>query len=107
MKILNDDGNAQFAVKECVCRNNYLSLGIEILNARIGTTLNYDKVMPCLEQDELDSGSICFEWMDRARLYLSFYLLQDEIKCYNLKWISLNDGIFPTDCFEMNSGVHW
>lgn len=86
---------------------NHLSLGVEILNARIGTTLNYDKVMSCLEQDEQHSGSICFEWMDRARLYLSFYLPQDEIKCYNLRWISLNDGIFPTDCFEMNSGVHW
>lgn len=84
----------------------YIS-GIEIINARLGTTLNFDKVLPCLPQDERRDGSICLEWMDRARLYLHFYSLQDHIKCYNLKWIALNDQISPTDCIEMATGVHW
>ncbi|CAH1135129.1 unnamed protein product [Ceutorhynchus assimilis] len=85
----------------------YNNDGIEIINAKLGTTLNYDQVLPCLPQDERRDGSICLEWMDKARLYLHVYTLQDRIKCYNLKWISLNDYLAPTDCFEMFNGVHW
>ncbi|XP_076259597.1 myogenesis-regulating glycosidase isoform X2 [Rhynchophorus ferrugineus] len=88
MKIYNDDG-------------------LEIINAHLGTTLNYDNVLPCLPSDEKNDGSICLEWMDRARLYLNTYNYSDGIKCYNLKWISLNEQLAPTDCFEMTTGLHW
>ncbi|XP_066262910.1 myogenesis-regulating glycosidase isoform X2 [Euwallacea similis] len=81
--------------------------GTELLNARLGTTINYDKVLPCLPQDERRDGSICLEWMDRARLYLGYYVLRDNVKCYNLNWISLNEDLAPTDCIEMTPGVHW
>ncbi|KAL1509393.1 hypothetical protein ABEB36_004142 [Hypothenemus hampei] len=85
----------------------YNNDGVETINARLGTTLSYNKVLPCLPQDERNDGSICLEWMDRARLYLHFYTLQDHVKCYNLRWISLNEHIAPTDCIEMTPGVHW
>ncbi|XP_019763989.1 myogenesis-regulating glycosidase isoform X2 [Dendroctonus ponderosae] len=81
--------------------------GVELVSARLGTTMNYDKVLPCLPQDERRDGSICLEWMDRARLYLHVYNMQESVKCYNLKWIALNDHISPTDCIEMAPGVHW
>lgn len=81
--------------------------GIEIINARLGTTLNFNKVLPCLPHDDRHDGSICLEWMDKGRLYLHFYRFHDNIKCYNLKWISLNENVSPTDCIEMATGVHW
>ncbi|XP_060526569.1 myogenesis-regulating glycosidase isoform X2 [Cylas formicarius] len=81
--------------------------GVEIIHARLGTTINFDKVLPCLEMDQRNDGSICMEWMYRARLYLHLYKVHDNIKCYNLKWIALNENLPPTDCFEMAPGVHW
>ncbi|KAJ8965872.1 hypothetical protein NQ314_003852 [Rhamnusium bicolor] len=84
----------------------YNNEGVEIVLARLGTTINYDKVFPCLPMDKKKDGSICLEWMHRARLYLNFYELKEDIKCYNLRWISLSDSVSPTDCFDMTNG-HW
>ncbi|XP_050303978.1 myogenesis-regulating glycosidase isoform X2 [Anthonomus grandis grandis] len=85
----------------------YNNDGIEIISARLGTTLNYNTVLPCLPQDERKDGSICLEWMDRARLYLHAYTLNEHVKCYNLEWYSLNENLAPTDCIELAPGVHW
>lgn len=37
----------------------------------------------------------------RARLYLNSYVMENNITCYNLHWISLAENIHPTDCFDM------
>ncbi|XP_044756321.1 myogenesis-regulating glycosidase isoform X2 [Coccinella septempunctata] len=87
MKIFNDDG-------------------IEIINAKLGTTLNFDAVHPCLPKDQIDK-SICLEWMQRARLYLNSQELNSEVKCYNLRWIALGDNGDLTDCFQFSSNEHW
>ncbi|CAG9817998.1 unnamed protein product [Phaedon cochleariae] len=80
--------------------------GVIVVNAALGTTLNYDKVLPCLPRDNKHDGSLCLEWMHRARLYLDFHDLDDAVKCYNLRWISLSDSVPPTDCFDL-SAAHW
>ncbi|XP_044259481.1 myogenesis-regulating glycosidase isoform X1 [Tribolium madens] len=84
----------------------YNTEGVEIIRARLGTTIKYDKALPCLPIDEKHDGSICFEWMGNARLYLQYYQLNPEVKCYNLQWIALNDGMSPTDCFSLGDD-HW
>lgn len=82
--------------------------GIEIINGRLGTTINYDTVYPCLDEDFATDGSICLEWMNRARLYLNFKEINPEVRCYNIHWISLSPGIAPTDCYDWNKlNGHW
>ncbi|KAJ8914957.1 hypothetical protein NQ315_002481 [Exocentrus adspersus] len=83
----------------------YNEIGAEILFAKLGVTIKYDKVLPCLPINKRNDGSICLEWMHRARLYLHYYELHG-VKCYNLKWISLSQNIAPTDCFDMTNS-HW
>lgn len=80
--------------------------GLEIIKARLGTTINYDNALPCLPKDEKKDGSICLEWMGRARLYLDFNQLKPDVKCYNLHWTALSQNIYPTDCFDMTQ-THW
>ncbi|CAH1099618.1 unnamed protein product [Psylliodes chrysocephalus] len=80
--------------------------GVDIVQLSLGTTINYDNVLPCLPMDVRDDGSLCLEWMHRARLYLNFADLGTDVKCYNLQWISLSENLFPTDCFDM-SNAHW
>lgn len=43
----------------------YDGQGNDIVRATLGTTLNYDKVLPCLPLDNKNDGSICLEWMHR------------------------------------------
>lgn len=82
--------------------------GIEIINGRLGTTINYDTVYPCLDEDFKDDGSICLEWMNRARLYLNFRQVNPEVRCYNIHWMSLSPGITPTDCYDWHKlNGHW
>lgn len=86
----------------------YNNDGVEIVRARVGTTINYKTAFPCLPKDERHDGSICLEWMGHARMYLQSYDHNPEIKCYNIHWISLNDDLAPTDCFEISSANdHW
>lgn len=40
--------------------------GNDIVKATLGTTINYDKVLPCLPANNRDDGSICLEWMHRC-----------------------------------------
>lgn len=89
MKIFNSEGN-------------------EIIKGRLGITLNYDSVFPCLPDNDRQDGSICLEWLSRARLYLHFYELNDDVRCYNLKWMSLSKNVEPTDCYDLLLGnSHW
>lgn len=82
--------------------------GNEIITGRLGTTINYDTVYPCLDEDFVQDGSICLEWMNRARLYLNFRQLNSEVRCYNIHWKSLNPGIAPTDCYDWSAtNGHW
>ncbi|XP_031337819.1 myogenesis-regulating glycosidase isoform X1 [Photinus pyralis] len=82
--------------------------GINSIRGRLGITMNYKQAHSCLPADERNDGSICFEWMDRARLYLKHYDLNPEVRCYNLQWISLSENINPTDCFDLSLGSgHW
>ncbi|XP_065157579.1 myogenesis-regulating glycosidase isoform X2 [Atheta coriaria] len=87
MKIFNQDGH-------------------EIIRGRLGTTINYDKVYPCLPEDDPGDGSICLEWMQRARLLMQREQLNEDVRCYNLNWMSLTESIDPTDCYDMSNG-HW
>lgn len=80
--------------------------GAEIIHSRLGVSLNYDKVFPCLPEDDRDDGSTCLEWMDRARMYLDHYSLYDDMKCYNVEWFALSDSVSPKDCFDL-SNAHW
>lgn len=48
----------------------------------------------------------CYTSRCRARLYLHYYELEGNIKCYNLKWISLSPDTNPTDCFDITNS-HW
>ncbi|XP_063908842.1 myogenesis-regulating glycosidase isoform X3 [Zophobas morio] len=86
----------------------YNNEGAEIIRARLGTTINYDKALPCLPIDEKHDGSICSEWMGHARLYMQHHQFNSEVKCYNFQWISLKDSMAPTDCFELSQpNDHW
>lgn len=39
--------------------------GNDQIRATLGTSLNYEKVLPCLPMNKKDDGSICLEWMHR------------------------------------------
>lgn len=84
----------------------YNTDGVEIISSRLGTSLNYDKVHPCMPEDSRGDGSLCLEWMQRARLYLDYYELYGELKCYNVNWMSLAESVTPSDCFDMSTS-HW
>ncbi|KRT82076.1 glycoside hydrolase, partial [Oryctes borbonicus] len=84
------------------------SEGDIVIRGNLGTMIGYDKVHSCLPSDSRQDGSICFEWMERSRLYMQFYELDYEVKCYNLQWMALSEGIEPTDCFDMSpASVYW
>lgn len=97
----------------------YSNDGIEIALGHLGVDLpETDKVYRCLstedkseryQQHEDDddtttsSGaatSLCFEWMEHARIQLNYERRYGQLNCYNIKWYSLSDKIEPTDCYE-------
>uniref|UniRef100_A0A6P7GHC2 Myogenesis-regulating glycosidase n=1 Tax=Diabrotica virgifera virgifera TaxID=50390 RepID=A0A6P7GHC2_DIAVI len=45
-------------------------------------------------------------FLNRARLYMNFFDLGSDVKCYNVQWIALSESLAPTDCFDM-SHSHW
>lgn len=80
--------------------------GEDIVQLTLGITIDYDPVLNCLPENSREDGSLCLEWMNRARLYMNFYDFGSDVKCYNLQWVSLSDNLAPTDCFDM-SDAHW
>lgn len=82
--------------------------GIEIIRGILGTTMTQPHAYNCLDENLRDDGSLCFEWMHQARLYLNYRELNPDVRCYSLQWIALNERISPTDCFDWNVGKgHW
>lgn len=91
--------------------NIHNAQGLSVLEGQLGTTLNYKTVHACLPFDEWDDGSLCLEWMHRARLHMRMFHwpTDDSIRCYNVHWMSLRSGIEPTDCYGStpNKNGHW
>ncbi|KAF5289192.1 hypothetical protein FQR65_LT00078 [Abscondita terminalis] len=86
----------------------YNADGMDAIRGRLGIKMNYKEAHSCMPTDERKDGSICLEWMDRARLYLQFYKLNEEVNCYNLQWISLSEHVHPTDCYDLSPSTgHW
>ncbi|XP_044735680.1 myogenesis-regulating glycosidase isoform X2 [Chrysoperla carnea] len=78
--------------------------GIEIIRGILGVTVSGENAYNCLKENEKTDGSLCFEWMSEARLYLSYKEINKDVRCYNLNWISLASDVAPTDCFDLNVG---
>nr|XP_022900826.1 uncharacterized family 31 glucosidase KIAA1161 isoform X2 [Onthophagus taurus] len=81
--------------------------GVNIIKGNLGTTLPNNKIFPCLPQNTRNDDSICLEWMDGARLYIDLFQMNPETRCYNFQWISLNEKVEPTDCFDLVPGEYW
>lgn len=84
------------------------SEGGEIALGYLGVELpETDRVFHCLPQDQRSDGSVCMEWMHKARLYLS-YSGHDSLRCYHITWVSLDPDLHPTDCYEDGDNYgHW
>ncbi|XP_054285372.1 myogenesis-regulating glycosidase isoform X2 [Macrosteles quadrilineatus] len=82
--------------------------GQEIALGYLGTELPETyRVFDCLPQHERDDGSVCMEWMNLARLYLS-YSEQAGLRCYHFDWLSQDPNLRPTDCYEDGDNYgHW
>lgn len=78
---------------------NYFSL------FAVGLNIVDGKPFECV-QGSINDGSVCIEWDGEARLYMNADKKQDG--CYTLRWQSLMNGSFPTDCFDLSSeNVRW
>lgn len=81
----------------------YNNKGDEILTGQLGTTFNSEKPpFHCHEEDMLNDGSVCLEWNGISRLYMN-YENHDIFRCYTIKWQSLNNNLYPTDCYDLLS----
>nr|XP_018915739.1 PREDICTED: uncharacterized family 31 glucosidase KIAA1161 isoform X1 [Bemisia tabaci] len=62
----------------------------------------------CLPEHMRNDGSICKEWMNRARLYLNYQENGPDLRCYKISWSSLSKDYYPTDCYEEGGKYgHW
>lgn len=71
-----------------------------------GTNIRGGKPFTCLNEYAVHDGNFCFEWDHQARMYLS----QDKNtkNCYHIKWQSLVEGGYPTDCFNFgDDSEYW
>ncbi|XP_046687461.1 myogenesis-regulating glycosidase-like [Homalodisca vitripennis] len=82
--------------------------GLEIALGYLATELpETDRVFNCLPEDERNDGSVCMEWMNLARLYLS-YSENAGLRCYRFVWLSQDPAVRPTDCYEDGDNYgHW
>lgn len=70
-----------------------------------GRNIKDGKPFHCVHGN-INDGSLCIEWDSEARLYLNEDKKRDG--CYTLRWQSLVNGSFPTDCFDMSGdGIQW
>lgn len=76
--------------------------GNELLNGWLGTQINVDKPYKCLVDKEKNDGSYCFEWNQKARMFLHFNDFSSKTRCYTVKWESLSNDLYPTDCFDVS-----
>ena len=79
-----------------------------VISGYLGTTILSEKPFKCLAENNLNDGSVCIEWNGNARLYLNLDESNELIRCYEIRWIALRDGLYPTDCFDvMSRKEHW
>nr|CAD7594626.1 unnamed protein product [Timema genevievae] len=85
----------------------YNDAGVEILHGNLGTFLNYETAYKCLEHNQKTDGSVCLEWMNRARFYMNYREFR-QVHCYYITWESIADDVSPMDCFDWSHGQgHW
>jgi len=67
-----------------------------------------EKAFDCLAEHRKPPDVQCFEWMQKARLYLSHEERPEGLNCYTVEWFSLTDKYDPADCFEDGEQYgHW
>lgn len=84
--------------------------GHEIAFGYLGVDLaEREKVFRCLPEHQATADRAhCFEWMHKARLYLSHEERPEGLNCYTVEWFSLNDKYDPVDCYEDGEQYgHW
>lgn len=90
----------------------YSAEGVEIAFGHLGIEVpETDRVYECIPSKgskEIDDGSVCFEWMEHARIRLNYENRFGTLHCYNIRWYSLSKDVHPTDCYEDGSQYgHW
>ncbi|XKL69058.1 hypothetical protein PGB90_006827 [Kerria lacca] len=79
----------------------YSNEGVEIALGHLGVDLpETDTVYECLPSKDDHDGSLCFEWMDHARIRLNYEKRFENLHCYNIRWYNLSSKVHPTDCYE-------
>ena len=84
--------------------------GHEIALGYLGVDLaEREKAFDCLAEHRTPPNSAqCFEWMQKARLYLSHEERPEGLNCYTVEWFSLTDKYNPIDCYEDGEQYgHW
>ena len=87
--------------------NVFDTKGNDVLSGNLGPTLNIEKPSKCLLENELNDGSVCWQWSKIARMYLnaddSLVTSEDasSVKCYKIKWESLDGNYNPINCFNI------
>ncbi|XP_046432463.1 myogenesis-regulating glycosidase [Neodiprion fabricii] len=87
----------------------YSRKGVELISARLGEgILPETGVFPCLPHHDRP-GSVCLEWLQQTRLYLSHTDRdQESTHCYHITWQSLSPSYNPKDCFDWSpKRGHW
>lgn len=83
--------------------------GHEIAFGYLGVDLaDREKAFDCLAEHRDLPNVQCFEWMQKARLYLSHEERPEGLNCYTVEWFSLSDKYDPVDCYEDGEQYgHW
>lgn len=83
--------------------------GHEIAFGYLGVDLaDREKAFDCLAERRDLPYVQCFEWMQKARLYLSHEERPEGLNCYTVEWFSLSDKYDPVDCYEDGEQYgHW
>ncbi|XP_022169816.1 uncharacterized family 31 glucosidase KIAA1161 isoform X3 [Myzus persicae] len=84
--------------------------GHEIAFGYLGVELaEREKAFDCLAAEHrTPPNAQCFEWMQKARLYLSHEERPEGLNCYTVEWFSLTDKYNPIDCYEDGEQYgHW
>lgn len=79
---------------------SFVSLCVDEIFSPLGYNILDGKPFECV-QGNANDGSVCIEWDGEARLYMKSDEKQDG--CYTLRWQTLMNGSFPTDCFDLAS----
>ena len=87
--------------------NVFDAKGNDVLSGNFGPTINIEKPYKCLLDYEANDGSVCWQWSNIARMHLnadeSFVSTEEpsSVRCYKVKWESLDDNYSPIDCFNI------